>query len=66
MTRREMIGTIGLLPFIQLRITTPVVKTDIVGTLRPQGKAYDIGAYEYVGTAQPVKPNRPGDVRLTR
>jgi hypothetical protein len=34
--------------------TIPEVKTDFRGVDRPQGKAYDIGAYEYVpGLSRP-------------
>jgi hypothetical protein len=37
--------------------TSPTVTTDIDGTARPQGAAYDIGAYEFVGGPAPSTPN---------
>lgn len=36
--------------------TSPAVVNDLLGTSRPQGAAYDIGAYEYAGTAKPGTP----------
>lgn len=58
MNRRELLS-LALLPLIQLRVTSPIVTKDIVGTLRPQGRAYDIGAYEFIGAAQVSKPLQP-------
>jgi len=34
-------------PGIDAGVTIPEVKTDMRGVKRPQGKAYDVGAYEY-------------------
>jgi hypothetical protein len=38
--------------------TSPTVTTDLLGNARPQGPAFDIGAYEFV-VAQTQKPNAP-------
>jgi len=38
---------------IDFGTTLPEVTTDIIGTSRPQGTAYDIGAYEFVGGGTP-------------
>lgn len=35
-------------PAIDAGITLPGVTTDRIGTMRPQGRAYDVGAYEYI------------------
>lgn len=44
----------GTSPAINMGVEIPVVTTDILGITRPQGRAYDIGAYEYSGkTASP-------------
>lgn len=42
--------------------TSPTVTTDLLGTARPQGAAFDIGAYEYAGTAKPGTPLSLGGV----
>jgi len=34
-------------PAIDTGTTEPIVPTDILGTTRPQGSAYDIGAFEH-------------------
>ncbi|OQY41949.1 MAG: hypothetical protein B6240_14515 [Desulfobacteraceae bacterium 4572_87] len=45
-------------PCIDTGTSTDAPVTDIVGTLRPQGQAYDMGAYEYVGIPVPdIKAN---------
>ncbi len=36
-------------PAVDAGMTLPGVETDLEGTPRPQGAAYDIGAYEYAG-----------------
>ncbi len=36
-----------------------VSSTDYVGTPRPQGLAYDVGAYEYAGSTSPTSPTYP-------
>jgi hypothetical protein len=49
--RDEAAGDLSLLtgsPCIDTGIAT-VVPDDVVGTARPQGSAYDIGAFEYIG-----------------
>lgn len=46
-------------PAINKGIAIDTVKTDYIGTLRPQGSACDIGAYEYIGmveTSSDLKP----------
>ncbi len=40
-------------PAIDAGATIATIATDIVGTLRPKGAAYDIGAYEYTTTVSP-------------
>ncbi len=61
MNRRQMLSTVFVLPFLsQLRAPAPmpIVTADIIGTIRPQGPKYDIGAYEYIGTRAPVQPTK--------
>ncbi|WP_263357919.1 choice-of-anchor Q domain-containing protein [Acidicapsa ligni] len=36
--------------------TSPTVTVDLIGTPRPQGPAFDIGAYEYIPTTKPAAP----------
>lgn len=57
MTRRTLL-LLPVLPFLQLPIQAPklIVTTDIIGTPRPQGPRYDIGAYEYIGKKQLSQP----------
>jgi hypothetical protein len=43
-------------PAIDAGITIPEVTTDFDGITRPQGNAYDIGAYEFVGNNQDTTP----------
>ena len=44
-------------PAINAGVSTgPTVTTDLRGTPRPQGTAYDIGAYEFVPTMKPAAP----------
>jgi hypothetical protein len=42
-------------PAIDAGVTLPQVPTDILGVTRPQGLAYDIGAYELVAPSTPPK-----------
>jgi hypothetical protein len=49
-------------PAIDAGMTISTVATDMMGTPRPQGAAYDIGAFEY-GSA-PVPPPPPTGVRI--
>lgn len=65
MTRRELLS-LALLPLVQLSVAAPIVTTDIVGTPRPQGRAYDIGAYEFIGTAQVAKPLQPLGTKIVK
>ena len=45
-------------PCIDSGTSTSAPATDIAGTLRPQGRGYDMGAYEYVGIPVPhIKAN---------
>lgn len=53
-------GDFGLLAgsvLIDTGKTIASVTVDIAGVSRPQGLAYDIGAYEYNGTSSPVAPS---------
>jgi len=43
-------------PAIDAGITIAEVSTDFDGITRPQGPAYDIGAYEYVSLKRPAPP----------
>ncbi|MCK9641515.1 MAG: malectin domain-containing carbohydrate-binding protein [Prolixibacteraceae bacterium] len=47
-------------PAINAGATIAAVTTDFLGTTRPQGAAYDIGAYEYIGSTPTltVAPSR--------
>jgi hypothetical protein len=69
MNRRDMLQTVGVmavLPMnVQLQVAPLIVTTDIVGTIRPQGRAYDIGAYEYIG-AQSIAPSRPSNTKIIK
>ena len=50
-------------------VTIPDVTTDRQGTRRPQGAAYDVGAYERVaggGPNLPVAPPAPANLRILR
>jgi parallel beta-helix repeat protein len=44
-------------PAIDAGLTLAIVTMDIVKVSRPQGKDYDIGAYEYVGNQNPAPSN---------
>jgi hypothetical protein len=37
-------------------VTSPLVTVDLLGTPRPQGPAFDIGAYEFIPTKKPSAP----------
>lgn len=64
MTRREMLSLISITPFIQVRSFQPIVTTDIIGTPRPQGRSYDIGAYEFIKVKKSVM--QPSQVKVIR
>jgi hypothetical protein len=42
-------------PAIDAGATIALVTTDLLGTRRPQGAAYDIGAYEFAGASGPAR-----------
>ena len=53
-------------PAIDAGLTMSSIKNDFVGTARPQGAAYDVGAYEYVsGPPAPPPPPPPCSVSST-
>ena len=45
-------------PAIDAGLPLPAIKTAFDGTPRPQGPAYDIGAYEYNSNSDEQPPNR--------
>jgi len=45
---------------------TDIPATDMIGTPRPQGAAWDLGAYEFVGTTTNSPPAAPTNVRIVR
>jgi len=51
-------------PAINVGVTLSEVTTDFDGVLRPQGSAYDIGAYEYVSGGTPTPPPAGGSSDL--
>jgi hypothetical protein len=51
-------------PAIDAGMTTQLVRTDMVGTPRPQGGNYDIGAYEYRSLTASSPPAPPTNVRI--
>jgi parallel beta-helix repeat protein len=51
-------------PAIDAGTTLTSLTTDIAGTPRPQGKTFDIGAYEYGSTTQTQAPAAPTGVRI--
>lgn len=51
-------------PAIDAAIAISLVTTDFAGTLRPQGNAYDIGAYEFRVSQSPSPPAPPTGVRI--
>jgi hypothetical protein len=54
-------------PAIDTGLTIPIVTTDMAATPRPQGGAYDIGAYEYgsqTTVSAPVPPPPPTGLRI--
>lgn len=57
-------------PAINAGVTISLVPTDRLGVTRPQGAAYDIGAYEFVGGGPPPPPPpsvpAPMNLRLNR
>jgi hypothetical protein len=51
-------------PAVDAGATIAQVTTDLDGTTRPQGSAYDIGAYEYNTGTTIVRPNPPTNLQL--
>jgi parallel beta-helix repeat protein len=51
-------------PAIDAGVALSQVQTDFKGTARPQGGAYDIGAYESGGSADSTPPSPPRNVAL--
>jgi len=54
---------LGTSPCIDAGYTIASVTDDYAGTARPQGTAYDIGAYEFV-SGSPNRPSPPTNLRL--
>jgi hypothetical protein len=52
-------------PAINSGLTLSDVTNDYSGTVRPQGSAYDIGAYESTSSGNPPPPPPPGSADLT-
>lgn len=51
-------------PAIDAGLTIATVATDIVGIFRPQGAAYDIGAYEFIPGAPSGPPSPPTGLHI--
>jgi parallel beta-helix repeat protein len=51
-------------PVIDAAVAISVVTTDLTGSPRPQGPAYDIGAYEFTTATQSQAPAPPTGVRI--
>ena len=51
-------------PAIDAGLTIAETKTDFLGAARPQGRAYDIGAYEYKAGGDSQAPKRVQNVQL--
>lgn len=51
-------------PAIDKGLTLSAVTTDFTGTVRPQGRAYDIGAYEYRADNSAQSPARPTGLQV--
>lgn len=51
-------------PALNIGVAQTAFTTDIVGTTRPQGTAWDVGAYEYLATG--AAPNPPTAFELIR
>jgi hypothetical protein len=46
-------------PALDAAVTLSAVTSDVNGTARPQGQAYDIGAYERATASSPAAPSAP-------
>jgi hypothetical protein len=51
-------------PAIDKGLTLADVTSDYVGTARPQGAGYEIGAYEYIATGSPCDVNGDGSTNV--
>jgi hypothetical protein len=52
-------------PAIDTGVTVPQVTTDFDGVTRPQGAAYDVGAFEYIpATTSPCDVNKDGAINV--
>lgn len=51
-------------PAINAGTTVAFVTTDKAGTTRPQGAAYDMGAFEFTSGGGPTPPNAPSNLRF--
>ena len=51
-------------PAIDNGLTLTTIKIDFNGTTRPQGRAYDIGAYEYKAGSDDQSPSAPRALRI--
>ncbi len=60
----EYMKLLGISPAIDNGTTISSVTNDYDGIFRPQGSAYDIGAYEYTGSGDTTAPAAPSGVSI--